>query len=99
MFDPHKLNASQAEVIHSLPRSSQNTSPYLIATLRGFNATGTEAEDDPAPIPTAAPTNNDDGPTQGPAMIILYVIVSLVSALFCVVIISGVGFIFSDNRP
>lgn len=90
------LNQSYNAVAAALPRSAQNESPYVVATLRAANATGEEDPNDPAPIPTISPStegeNQNDGGdgSQKLAMIILYIIVSLVSSLFIVVVLSGV---------
>jgi hypothetical protein len=73
--------------------TKENKSLYLVASLRGADA-GTEDPSDPNPIPTVAPTqaaHSSSDPSQSLAMIILYVIVSLVSTLFLIVIISGVS--------
>ena len=87
------LNQSDSAVVAALPRTAENNSPYLVATLRAANATGEEDPNDSNPVPTLpAPTaHNSSGPSQGLAMIILYVIVGLVGTLFVIVILSGVS--------
>ena len=88
------LNQSYSTVVAALPRTAENNSPYLVATLRAANATGEEDPNDSNPVPTLPASSNahsSPGPSQGLAMIILYVIVGLVGILFVVVILSGVS--------
>ncbi len=86
------LNQSSNAVSAALPRTAQNNSPYLVATLRAANATGEEDPNDPNPVPTVTGTpHNSSDSSQSLAMIILYVIVGLVGTLFFIVVLSGVG--------
>ena len=95
IFNSGLLNASAEPVKAALARdSTHNTSPYMVAVLRAYNAT----MEDPTstdPVPTAPHPSQGGGSSQGSsqslAMIILYVIVSVVSALFVIVILSGVS--------
>jgi hypothetical protein len=93
-FNPKLLNDSAAAVNASLALNAHDTSPFVIANLRAWNATGTEDPNDPASTPTPIPVANDkNGGSQsnGPAMITLYVITGSVSALFLIVILTGVS--------
>ncbi|KAF4563312.1 hypothetical protein EYR40_006970 [Pleurotus pulmonarius] len=88
-YDSQNLNNS-GEIVNATIRARTPTEPnYLLATLRAYNATG----DDDAASPTSTSTGaaNDPGSSTNTslAMIILYAITGCVSALFCVVIISG----------
>ncbi|CAG7854752.1 SubName: Full=Uncharacterized protein {ECO:0000313/EMBL:CCA66343.1} [Serendipita indica DSM 11827] len=92
VWDPALLTANNQSVTSALYRNALNTSPYLVAALRAWNATGEESADDPSAVPTTVynpSTTHDSEPSQSLAMIILYVIISLVSALFIIVIVSG----------
>ena len=93
VWNPALLTANNDSVSAALHRNAANNSPYLVAALRAWNATE-ESEDDPSAVPTTVyhPSNpHDNEPSQSLAMIILYVIISLVSALFIIVIVSGVS--------
>ncbi|KIM26982.1 hypothetical protein M408DRAFT_330342 [Serendipita vermifera MAFF 305830] len=88
-YDSGLLNNSYGAVRGALPRDAVNHSPYLVAILRGANAT-LEDPTSSDPVPTRAPVNNSNSnASQSLAMIILYVIVGVVSALFVIVILSG----------
>jgi hypothetical protein len=97
VFNSQLLNDSYASVMAAIPADSHNNSPYLVATLRSSDA---PAEDpgDSNPVPTA-PGHNSSSNSQSLAMIILYVIVSVVSALFIIVIVSGVSLRPASIRP
>ena len=94
-FNPKLLNESAAAVNASLALNAHDISPFVIANLRAWNATGTEAPNDPGSAPTPVPIANDNNggglPSNGLAMIILYVITGSVSALFLIVILTGVS--------
>jgi len=91
-FNAHKLNQSGAAINKSLATNNPASPGYIYATLTAYNATGTSNNN------TSSEGNNNDSSTSGDsgdstntglAMIILYAITGCVSALFCVVIISG----------
>ncbi|KAG8837938.1 hypothetical protein FRC18_007281 [Serendipita sp. 400] len=87
-YNPKLLNDS-AGTIQTAISNGTNTSPYIVATLRAANATGPEVSSGGiSQTPTTTQANHDE-PSQSLAMIILYVIVSLVAALFIIVIVSG----------
>lgn len=94
-FNPKLLNDSAAAVNASLALNAHDISPFVIAYLRAWNATGTEDPNDPASTPTSTPVANDNNgggiPSNGLAMIVLYVITGSVSALFLIVILTGVS--------
>lgn len=90
-FNPKLLNDSAAAVNASLALNAHDISPFLIASLRAWNATGTEDPNDPASTPTPIPNDRKPGLSNGLAMIILYVITGSVSALFLIVILTGVS--------
>lgn len=87
-YDPTKLNDSEAIINESITTGFPLAPGYLIATLQAYNATGNDTgtgaggSDKPGP-------NSDGSSNTGLAMIILYAITGCVSALFCVVIITG----------
>lgn len=91
-FNPKLLNESAAAVNSSIALNAHDISPFLIASLRAWNATGTEDPNDPASTPTPIP-NDRKGEAQhnALALIILYVITGSVSALFLIVILTGVS--------
>ncbi|KIK93582.1 hypothetical protein PAXRUDRAFT_144774 [Paxillus rubicundulus Ve08.2h10] len=86
------LNDSAGVVNQSISSNGPVAPGFIFATLQAYNATGNVTS-------TGGTSNNDDGTSTstnsggsketGLAMIILYAITGCVSALFCVVIISG----------
>jgi hypothetical protein len=91
-FNPKLLNDSAAAVNASIALNANDISPFVIASLRAWNATGTEDPNDPASTPTPIPNDRKGGsPNNGLALIILYVITGSVSALFLIVILTGVS--------
>ncbi|KIP05108.1 hypothetical protein PHLGIDRAFT_108675 [Phlebiopsis gigantea 11061_1 CR5-6] len=93
-FNATLLNDTAAIVNTTLANGTYKAPNYLFATLVASNATDDPGTGDGSTGSTSAPS---DGSTQGGgsnphsslAMIILYAITGCVSALFCVVIISG----------
>ncbi|KAF8973252.1 RING-7 protein [Flammula alnicola] len=88
-YNSSQLNDSANDIVKSINTGSPVSPGYLLAVLQAYNATDNT---------TTAAANNDNGtPTPGSnnspntalAMIILYAITGCVSALFCIVIISG----------
>lgn len=93
-YNPKLLNDSAAAVNASLALNAHDISPFVIAYLRAGNATVTDDPNDPASPPTPTPVANDNGgrnPSNSLAMIVLYVITGSVSALFLIVILTGVS--------
>jgi hypothetical protein len=90
-FNAQKLNQS-GNVINSTIETNTPLAPgYLFATLTAYNATGPGTNDTDNNTNTNVTSNGNTGgsPNTGLAMIILYAITGCVSALFCIVIISG----------
>ncbi|KAI0744233.1 hypothetical protein C8Q80DRAFT_1106453 [Daedaleopsis nitida] len=95
-YSPSLLNDSAQEiqtaiVDHTVPGKEQGQG-FLFATLTASNATDPATEGDPIPSTNdggSGGTNNQPSPNTSLAMIILYAITGCVSALFCIVIISG----------
>ncbi|KAI0762124.1 hypothetical protein BD413DRAFT_217414 [Trametes elegans] len=90
-YSPTLLNSS-ADVIHTAVVNHSVPKPgYLFATLAAWNATDNSTDTGS----TSSVAGGDSGGNQGKntntslAMIILYAITGCVSALFCIVIISG----------
>ena len=93
-FNPKLLNDSAAAVNASIALNAHDVSPFVIASLRAWNATGTEDPNDPASTPTPIPIPNGDNGSSSSnrfPMIALYVITGTVSLLFAIVIITGVS--------
>ena len=90
-FDPKLLNDSAAAVNASIALNAHDVSPFVIASLRAWNATGTEDPNDPASTPTPIPSDRKGTANNGLAMTVLYVITGFVSALFLIVILTGVS--------
>ncbi|KAF8844291.1 hypothetical protein BDN67DRAFT_943495 [Paxillus ammoniavirescens] len=91
-YNATMLNDTGRVVNQTISSNSPVAPGFIFATLQAYNATGNATSDGGA-------SNNDDGSTStnsgggsketGLAMIILYAITGCVSALFCVVIVSG----------
>jgi hypothetical protein len=90
-YNSQMLNSSSAEINDTKRTGNPTAAGYLFATLRSSNATGTSNDTNVPGSPiTTNQSNGEGGPSStGTAMIILYAITGCVSALFCVVIISG----------
>lgn len=98
-FNPKLLNDSAAAVNASIALNAHDISPYVIASLRAWNATGTEDPNDPAsaPTPIPIPNSNNGGASNRLAMIVLYVVTGSVSVLFVIVIFTGVSALSSSR--
>ncbi|PFH51499.1 hypothetical protein AMATHDRAFT_142301 [Amanita thiersii Skay4041] len=90
-YDSRRLNDSEAVINATIELGYPVAPGYLYAVLRAYNAT-----DDPSGTAGGSSegngvgsSNNSKSPNTSLAMIILYAITGCVSALFCVVIISG----------
>jgi len=88
-YNPVLLNQSYSVVNSTMNAGYATNAGYMFATLTAFNATP-PGEITPAPT-VESPTPNGPPRSRSPslAMIILYAITGCVSALFCVVIVSG----------
>ncbi|PIL35805.1 hypothetical protein GSI_01465 [Ganoderma sinense ZZ0214-1] len=92
-FSPSLLNDSQHDIQYAIANNSVPNRGYLFATLTASNATDPSANNTGS---STSPHSGDGGSTPAGgntntslAMIILYAITGCVSALFCIVIISG----------
>jgi len=98
-FNSKLLSDAAAAVNASIALNAPDISPFVIASLRAWNATGVEDPNDPASTPTPIPNDRRGGSSNnGPAMLVLYVITGSVSFLFVVVILIGVS-IFMGIGP
>ncbi|KAG1777716.1 hypothetical protein EV702DRAFT_1222499 [Suillus placidus] len=90
-FDATTLNASGTTINQSIMSGYPTAPGYLLATLQAWNATGINSTGTSGNNngPTSSTTDQGSNKQTGLAMIILYAITGCVSALFCVVIISG----------
>ncbi|KAL0955939.1 hypothetical protein HGRIS_002124 [Hohenbuehelia grisea] len=89
-YDSTLMNDSAAVVNASIRARAPVASGYLLASLQAYNATADMDDPPPGDGAVGASSNDTGGSTNtGLAMIILYAITGCVSALFCVVIISG----------
>ncbi|TFK44720.1 hypothetical protein BDQ12DRAFT_673454 [Crucibulum laeve] len=89
-YDSQKLNNSAINVNKSIDLGYAVAPDFLYAILQAYNATGS-INDGTTPGGGVGTTNatSSGSPNTALAMIILYAITGCVSALFCVVIISG----------
>ncbi|EIW83076.1 hypothetical protein CONPUDRAFT_81157 [Coniophora puteana RWD-64-598 SS2] len=88
-FNATRLNQSFADVNQSLNNGSPEKPGWLYGSLIAYNATGSTAGGSNNGSGTVSSGNSGSHKSTGLAMIILYAITGLVSALFCIVIISG----------
>ncbi|KAG2756125.1 hypothetical protein P692DRAFT_20716007 [Suillus brevipes Sb2] len=89
-FDATALNASATTINQSIMLGYPTAPGYLLATLRAWNATGNDSTGTDGNNGSTSSTANQNSKTDtGLAMIVLYAITGCVSALFCIVIISG----------
>ncbi|KAJ3516843.1 hypothetical protein NLJ89_g871 [Agrocybe chaxingu] len=89
-YESQQLNNSREDVMRSTSQNYAVSSGYLLAILQAYNSTG--GSSDPVMSGTSsapAEPGNSGSPNTALAMIILYAITGCVSALFCIVIISG----------
>ena len=93
-FNATLLNETAAIVNETLVNGTIKAPNYLFATLIAANATeGPGSSDGGDTMPPTGQSSNPDSTNNSKsslAMIILYAITGCVSALFCVVIVSGV---------
>ncbi|KAG8956260.1 hypothetical protein FRC04_004337 [Tulasnella sp. 424] len=88
-FDALRLNNTAQVVLNAINGTGVEPG-YLIATVKLANVTDPDTGLGPNSNPTSSGTNNQGkGSNTGLAMIILYAITGCVSALFCIVIITG----------
>lgn len=89
-FDATTLNASATTISQSIMLGYPTAPGYLLATLQAWNATETNSTGTGGNNgSTSSTTDQNSKKDTGLAMIVLYAITGCVSALFCVVIISG----------
>ncbi|KAJ2928622.1 hypothetical protein H1R20_g8437, partial [Candolleomyces eurysporus] len=89
-YDSRRLNDSYTNITESIERGHAVSGGYLMAALQAYNATpGLPNTPSTDGNNTGAGANNSRSPNTALAMIILYAITGCVSALFCVVIITG----------
>ncbi|KAI6134552.1 hypothetical protein EV401DRAFT_2052946 [Pisolithus croceorrhizus] len=90
-YNSTMLNETASAVNRSIALGSPVTPGMIFATLQSFNATAAPNNGSLNMNGTASTTSNSGSDSQktGLAMIILYAITGCVSALFCLVIISG----------
>ncbi|KAJ2918584.1 hypothetical protein MD484_g1857, partial [Candolleomyces efflorescens] len=88
-YDSKRLNDSNYNVTESIDKGHAVSGGYLMATLTAYNATNVPSTPNTDGNSSGAAGNNTRSPNTALAMIILYAITGCVSALFCVVIITG----------
>ncbi|RXW24955.1 hypothetical protein EST38_g867 [Candolleomyces aberdarensis] len=89
-YDSRRLNDSYTNVTESIDKNHAVSGGYLMAVLQAYNATaGLTNTPNTDGNNSGAGGNNSRSPNTALAMIILYAITGCVSALFCVVIITG----------
>ncbi|KIJ67796.1 hypothetical protein HYDPIDRAFT_107293 [Hydnomerulius pinastri MD-312] len=90
-YNATMLNETSLVVNQTISSNNPVAPGLLYATLQAYNATGTSSSSNgPANNDSGASTTSSGGSKEtGLAMIILYAITGCVSALFCVVIVSG----------
>jgi hypothetical protein len=89
-YDSQQLNNSASDIFHSLSQNHPTSPGYLFAVLQAYNATASGGNNSDSGDPTGnASATSSGSPNTALAMIILYAITGCVSALFCIVIISG----------
>ncbi|KZT28992.1 hypothetical protein NEOLEDRAFT_1154075 [Neolentinus lepideus HHB14362 ss-1] len=93
-YNASLLNASAAVINNTMNTGTMNISSYIFAELKAYNATGSGSIDgsnsgDPSTSSSSGTTSSNPKSNSSLAMIILYAITGCVSALFCVVIITG----------
>lgn len=91
-YDAQLLNQSAAQINATIANGTINSKGFMFATLVAFNATGTDTDGLGSGGNDVSSSSSDNGGgsrNTSLAMIILYAITGCVSALFCIVIISG----------
>ncbi|KAF8161111.1 hypothetical protein B0H34DRAFT_366816 [Crassisporium funariophilum] len=90
-YDSQQLNNSASDIWRSMNVSYPVSQGYLLASLQAYNATDVGGDNSSTPGGNTGSTNTTSpgSPNTALAMIILYAITGCVSALFCIVIISG----------
>ncbi|EMD37842.1 hypothetical protein CERSUDRAFT_114486 [Gelatoporia subvermispora B] len=89
-FNAKLLNESFNAINSTILNGTVNSPGYLFASLIAANATDVEGgEGSTTPTSSTNSSPGGGGPNTSLAMIILYAITGCVSALFCVVIVSG----------
>ncbi|KAJ7579214.1 hypothetical protein C8J56DRAFT_965107 [Mycena floridula] len=88
-YNSQRLNESYDTIAESIQTMRSVKPGYLFATLVAYNASNASAYNNVDATPGAPSSSQKSGSNTALAMIILYAITGCVSALFCVVIISG----------
>ncbi|KAH7916582.1 hypothetical protein BJ138DRAFT_995548 [Hygrophoropsis aurantiaca] len=90
-FNATRLNSAGTTINNTIQTNNPVAPGFIYATLQAYNATAPNANGSQSNNNSSGSTTSSDGNRKetGLAMIILYAITGCVSALFCVVIISG----------
>ncbi|KAF5322555.1 hypothetical protein D9619_001774 [Psilocybe cf. subviscida] len=90
-YNSQQLNDSLSNISIAVETGTPTSPGYLLGVLQAYNATGSISPPNTTNTnPNTQPImDNSKSPNTGLAMIILYAITGVVSALFCIVIISG----------
>ncbi|TFK21960.1 hypothetical protein FA15DRAFT_54519 [Coprinopsis marcescibilis] len=90
-YDSKRLNDSHEDISKSIESGKARSEGYLYVVLRAWNATDSLTQANEHGVDTKPPDTDNRSTSQSTnlAMIVLYVITGCVSALFCVVIITG----------
>ncbi|KAF9227339.1 hypothetical protein BS17DRAFT_694766 [Gyrodon lividus] len=92
-YNATMLNDTARVVNQTIASNSPVAPGFLFATLQAYNATGADTSNNGTPNnydgTSTSTSSSGDSKETGLAMIILYAITGCVSALFCVVIVSG----------
>ncbi|OCH95110.1 hypothetical protein OBBRIDRAFT_768211 [Obba rivulosa] len=88
-YNAKLLNESFDQINQTISTGAVNSPGYIFASLIAFNATDVDGEGSTTAVGNVGGSGGGSGPNTSLAMIILYAITGCVSALFCVVIVSG----------
>ncbi|SJK97688.1 uncharacterized protein ARMOST_00941 [Armillaria ostoyae] len=89
-YDSQRLNDSAAIMNATISSGYATSSGFLYATLRAYNATGGDNDTSTTSSSPGSGSDQQGGSSNTAlAMIVLYAITGCVSALFCVIIVTG----------
>ncbi|EAU91210.2 RING-7 protein [Coprinopsis cinerea okayama7 len=88
-YNSTMLNNSYDDITKSIEKGYPVSQGYLLAQLQAHNATDSITEASPGTDPAPSASSGNTRPDSALAMIVLYAITGCVSALFCIVVISG----------
>ncbi|KAK0461080.1 uncharacterized protein EV420DRAFT_1530134 [Desarmillaria tabescens] len=89
-YDSQRLNDSAAIMNATISSGYATSSGFLYATLRAYNATGDDNDTSTTSSSSGSGSDQQGGSSNTAlAMIVLYAITGCVSALFCVIIVTG----------